>query len=158
MQSAIDNESRQLYVLLALGLGAFYAAMFLIAMLAIRWQRRAEAAAAANLRVLKRLNEIKSEFLVSISHQFRTALVGIEGFSELIRDANELDLDEVKAFARDIHSDAEQLDRAFEKMIELDQSESKRSPLPKDAVEVARWSRHDGRLQHTHAPSARRGF
>jgi signal transduction histidine kinase len=124
VQAAIDNESRQLYLLLAVGLSLFYLSMFPIVFIAIRWQRRAEAAATANLATLKRLNKLKSEFLVRISHQFRTAMVGIEGFSELMRDSDHLELEEVKAYAKDIYEDAERLDRAFERMIEIDQSDS----------------------------------
>jgi hypothetical protein len=40
-----------------------------------------------------------------------TALIGISGFSELILGATNLDLDEVKEFARDISKDAERLGR-----------------------------------------------
>ena len=124
VQAAIDTESRQLYVLLAAGLTLFYLSMFPVAFIAIRWQRQAEAAAMANLATLERLNKLKSDFLVRISHQFRTAMVGIEGFTELMRDSDHLDLEEVKAFARDIHDDAERLDHAFEKMVEIDQADS----------------------------------
>jgi signal transduction histidine kinase len=134
VQAAIDSESRQLYVLLAAGLTLFYLSMFPVAFIAIRWQRRAEAAAMANLATLERLNKLKSDFLVRISHQFRTAMVGIEGFSELMRDSDQLDLDEVKAFARDIHDDAERLDRAFEKMIEIDQGDSAAAPVDMNAL------------------------
>jgi signal transduction histidine kinase len=133
VQAAIDNESRQLYGLLGAGLTLFYIAMLLIMWIAERWRRRlieqAQSTALANLAVLERLNRVKSDFLTRISHQFRTALVGIEGFSELIRDSERLDLDEVRTFATDIHSDAERLDRAFSEMIELDQMESGRVVL-----------------------------
>ena len=124
VQAAIDSESRQLYLLLAAGLTLFYLSMFPVAFIAIRWQRRAEAAAMANVATLERLNKLKSDFLVRISHQFRTSMVGIKGFSELMRDSDHLDLDEVKEFARDIHEDAERLNRAFEKMIEIDQKDA----------------------------------
>jgi len=134
VQAAIDRESQKLYVFLAAGLALFYASMFPVVVLAIRWQRRAEAAATANLQVLERLNKLKSDFLVSISHQFRTAMVGIEGFSELIRDADHLDLDEVKSFAKDIHEDAERLDLAFEQMIEVDRTESGRTVASERSV------------------------
>lgn len=134
VQAAIDSESRQLYALLAAGLTLFYVAMFPVVFIAIRWQRRAEAAAMANVATLERLNKLKSEFLVRISHQFRTAMVGIEGFSELMRDSDQLDLDEVKAFARDIYDDAERLDRAFEKMIEIDQADSNAAPVDVNAL------------------------
>src|SRR5207244_12459897 len=89
----------------------------------------ARGTALANLAVLERLNRVKSEFLTRISHQFRTALVGIQGFSELIRDSDRLDLAEVKAFASDIYKDAEGLDRAFTDMLELDGIEAGRTTL-----------------------------
>lgn len=138
VQAAIDRESQQLYVLLGIGLALFYLSMLPLVFLAIRWQRRAEAAAMANLAVLERLNNLKSEFLVGISHQFRTAMVGIEGFSELIRDSDHLDLDEVKAFAKDIHSDAVQLDNAFEKMIQVDAKETRRPTQPADKIDLTK--------------------
>ena len=40
----------------------------------------------ANLAGLERLSQVKSEFVSLVSHEFRTALVGIQGFSEMIRD------------------------------------------------------------------------
>ena len=129
VQAAIDSETHQLYVLLALGLTVFYASMFPVVFIANRWRRRAENTAMANLAVLERLNRLKTEFLIRISHQFRTALVGIEGFSEVIRDSEQLDVDEMKAFARDIHDDAQRLDRAFSEMLELDKLEAGRSTL-----------------------------
>jgi signal transduction histidine kinase len=115
------------------GLAVFYASMFPIVVLADRWRRRlvheAEETALANLAVLERLNALKSDFLTRISHQFRTALVGIQGFSEVIRDSEHLDVDEVRAFAGDIYQDAERLDQAFTEMVELDRIEAGRATL-----------------------------
>jgi len=129
VQAAIDHEMNQLYLLLGVGLTLFYASMFPVVLLANRWRRRAETAALANLATLERLNRLKSEFLVRISHQFRTAMVGIEGFTEIIRDSEQLDPDEMKSFATDIFNDAKRLDRAFNEMIELDQMETGRSEV-----------------------------
>ena len=140
VQVAIDRESNQLYLLLAAGLTLFYASMFPVVLLADRWRRRllheAQETALANLAVLERLNRVKSEFLTRISHQFRTALVGIQGFSELIRDSERLDLAEVKAFASDIYKDAEGLDRAFTDMLELDGIEAGRTTLKMVRVDI----------------------
>jgi len=133
VQAAIDRESNQLYLLLAAGLTLFYASLFPVVLLAERWRRRllheAEATALANLAVLERLNKLKTEFLTRISHEFRTAMVGIEGFSEVIRDSEHIDPLEVRAYANDIHHDAERLDRAFNEMLELDRMESGRTVL-----------------------------
>lgn len=127
VQSAIDSESNQLYLVLAAGLTVFYLSMFPVVWLADRLRRRllnqTQEAAAANVATLERLNALKNAYLTRISHQFRTALVGIQGFSELIRDSDHLDLDEVKAFASDIYRNAEGLDRAFTEMVELDRVE-----------------------------------
>ena len=151
IQAAIDRESNQLYLMLAVGLTVFYAAMFPIVFIANRWRRRAESTALANLAVLERLNRLKSEFLIRMSHQFRTSLVGIEGFSELIKDSETLDLDEVKSFASDIYSDASRLDQAFNEMVELDQMEAGRTVLKFERTsvntvvsDVVDASRHSG--------------
>jgi signal transduction histidine kinase len=124
VQAAINRELSQLYLLLAVGLAVFYASMFPIMFLVNRWRRRAEVTALANLATLDSLNRLKSEFLVRISHQFRTSLVGIEGFSEVIRDSEQLDPDEMRSLATEIFNDAKRLDRAFNEMIELDQLET----------------------------------
>ncbi len=83
-------------------------------------RHQAEVAAARNLNVLERLNRLKTEFLTMVSHEFRTALVGIQGFSELMRDAESLDLAEVKSFANEVYNDARRLDQMLDKMLELD--------------------------------------
>jgi len=131
VQAAIDEESNQLYLILAAGLTLFYLSMFPVVLLADRLRRRllnqAQEAAVANVATLERLNALKNAYLTRISHQFRTAMVGIQGFSELIRDSDHLDLDEVKAFASDIYTNAEGLDRAFAEMVELDRVEVERA-------------------------------
>jgi len=100
-------------------------------------RRAADEVAAANLEVLERLNKVKSQFLTKVSHEFRTALVGIQGFSEYIREADTLDVDDVKAFATDIYDDAVRLDRTLKEMLELDHSEAGRGELHLTDVDLA---------------------
>jgi two-component system, sensor histidine kinase and response regulator len=88
-----------------------------------------EAAAAASLGLMQRLNSLKTDFVRSVSHEFKTALMGIQGFSELIRDTSELDIEDVRTFADDINRDAERLDRMVSEMLELDRAESSRADL-----------------------------
>ena len=88
-----------------------------------------EAAAAASLGLMQRLNSLKTDFLQSVSHEFKTALLGIQGFSELLRDTKELNVQEVRSFAADINRDAERLDRMVTEMLELDRTESGRADL-----------------------------
>lgn len=88
----------------------------------------ANEAAAAHLAGLERLNQLKSEFVALVSHEFRTALVGIQGFSEMIRDAD-ITLEDAKGFARDINKDAERLNRLINDMLDLDRIEAGRLTL-----------------------------
>ena len=112
-------------------------------------KHQAEEAAAATLVALEKLNRLKSEFVSSVSHEFRTALVGIEGFSELLRD-DEVPSREVHSIAADINSEAERLSRMITEMLDLDRMEAgkivlKMQPLHlndlvREAVERARVS------------------
>ena len=88
----------------------------------------ANEAAMAHLAGLERLNELKSEFVALVSHEFRTGLVGIQGFSEMIRD-EDLQIDEIKRFATDINKDAERLNRMINDMLELDRIEAGKMTL-----------------------------
>ena len=92
-------------------------------------RHEAEVAAIANVNVLERLNRLKSEFLTMVSHEIRTALVGIQGFSELLRDDDKLDIPTVKGFASDIYNDAHRLDEMLDRMLDVDRIEA-------DKVEV----------------------
>ena len=83
-----------------------------------------EAQKDANIN-LEKLDRTKSEFLSIVSHEFRTALTGIQGFSELIRDGG-LEPDEVRAYGGYIFNDADRINRLIGDMLDLDRMESGR--------------------------------
>ena len=68
---------------------------------------------------LERTSKIKGDFLGIVSHEFRTALTGIQGFSEIMRD-KDLSSAEMKEFAIDIHTDARRLVRMITDMLDID--------------------------------------
>jgi PAS domain S-box-containing protein len=121
-------------------------------------EHAANAAAAAHLAGLERLNRLKSEFVSLVSHEFRTALVGISGFSEMIRD-EDVSLDEAKAYAGDINKDAERLNRMINDMLDLDRIEAGRLTLQVQPVDVnallgdALERARAASSRHTFAPS-----
>jgi PAS domain S-box-containing protein len=86
-------------------------------------KRDADETASANLQQMEKLNRLKSEFVSMVSHEFRSALVGIQGFSELIRD-NELEIADMKNLAGDINNDAMRLNRMITEMLEFDRMEA----------------------------------
>jgi PAS domain S-box-containing protein len=98
-------------------------------------QHAADEAAAAHLAGIERLNELKTEFITLVSHEFRTGLVGIQGFSEMIRDAD-ISIEEAKNFAGDINKDAQRLNRMINDMLDLDRIEAGRLVLRMEPVHV----------------------
>jgi len=97
----------------------------------------ANEAAAEHLAGLERLNRLKSEFVALVSHEFRTALVGISGFSEMIRD-EDVSLEEAKTYAGDINKDAERLNRMINDMLDLDRIEAGRLTLNAQPIDLNR--------------------
>jgi len=98
-------------------------------------EHAANEAAAAHLAGLERLNKLKSEFVSLVSHEFRTALVGISGFSEMIRD-EEVTLEEAKSYAADINKDADRLNRMINDMLDLDRIEAGRLTMHPQDVDL----------------------
>jgi PAS domain S-box-containing protein len=98
-------------------------------------EHAANEAAAAHLAGLERLNRLKSEFVALVSHEFRTALVGISGFSEMIRD-EDVTVEEAKGYAGDINKDAERLNRMINDMLDLDRIEAGRLTLHLQPVHI----------------------
>lgn len=98
-------------------------------------KHEAEETAMANLAGLERLNELKSEFVSMVSHEFRTALVGIQGFSEILRDET-IGAEEVKGLATDINKDAQRLNRMIGEMLDLDRMEAGKIRLTPKPVDL----------------------
>jgi len=86
-----------------------------------------EAQRSANAN-LERLDRTKTEFLSITSHEFRTALTGIQGFSELIREGG-LEPDEIRSYGGYIFNDADRVNRLIGDMLDLDRMESGRMSI-----------------------------
>ena len=74
-------------------------------------------------RRIEQLSRLRGEFIAIVSHEFRTPLTGIQGFSEMMRD-DELTIPEMREYAGDINKDARRLSRLINDMLDLDQMES----------------------------------
>jgi signal transduction histidine kinase len=79
------------------------------------------------LEKVQRIHEAQNEYLSIVSHEFRTPLTGIQGFSELIRD-EDLTPELMREYAADINSDARRLSRMIGDM--LDAPAPRRRPAP----------------------------
>ncbi len=68
---------------------------------------------------LEHMNKIKSDFVSVVSHEFRSALTTIQGFSEMMC-CEDWSVAEMKEFAVDIHLDAKRLSRMISDMLDLE--------------------------------------
>ena len=84
---------------------------------------------------LERLNRAKSDFVSIVSHEFRTPLTGIQGFSEMMA-SEDLTLDEMREYAGDINKDAHRLNRMITEMLDLDKMESGRMQLNRERLDL----------------------
>lgn len=84
---------------------------------------------------LERLNRAKSEFVSIVSHEFRTPLTGIQGFSEMMRD-EQLTLEEMREYAGDINKDSQRLNRMIDEMLDLDRMESGRMTIHPEPMDL----------------------
>jgi len=108
---------------------------FLVLFEDVSARKAAEDSTERNLVELERISTLKSEFVGLVSHEFRTALTGIQGFSELIRDGG-LDPAEMREFAGDINKDALRLNRMITEMLDLDRMEAGRFTLHKALMDI----------------------
>jgi len=84
---------------------------------------------------LERVNRAKSEFVSIVSHEFRTPLTGIQGFSEMMRD-EDLTPAEMKEYASDINKDAQRLTRLINDMLDLSRMEAGRMTLDRQPTDL----------------------
>ncbi len=89
----------------------------------------------AAMEQLERVNRAKSEFVSIVSHEFRTPLTGIQGFSEMMKD-EDLTIAEMKEYAADINKDAQRLNRMITEMLDLDRMEAGRMTLHREPADL----------------------
>src|SRR5205814_771403 len=100
-------------------------------------RKDAEARVLQAIAELDRISKAKSYFVSLVGHEFRTALTGIQGFSELLAD-QDFERDEVKEFAREIHTESLRLTRMISEMLDLERMESGRMQLNYSELDLNR--------------------
>jgi signal transduction histidine kinase len=92
-------------------------------------------AALSHLAALEHLNRMIAGFASMVSHETRSALVGIQGWSELIRDGGLSD-DEIRSVASDIFEGARRIDTMIGQMFDLNHLETRQVAMRKRNVNL----------------------
>jgi two-component system phosphate regulon sensor histidine kinase PhoR len=78
---------------------------------------------------LKRLEEIRMEFVLNVSHELRTPLTAIRGYSETLLGGGLADGENARKFLEIIHRHSERLGRLLNDLLELSNIELQRTAL-----------------------------
>ena len=91
--------------------------------------------AQSHLAALEHLNRMIAGFASMVSHETRSALVGIMGWSELLREGGLTD-EEIKSCATDIFEGAQRIEKLIGNMFDLNHLETKQVTLRKQPVDL----------------------
>ncbi len=89
----------------------------------------------ANQR-LKKMDELKNEFIATITHELRTPLTSIRAFSEIIHDSQELTDEQRKEFLAIIIKESERLTRMINQILDSEKLASGRMEWHMDNVDL----------------------
>ncbi len=90
---------------------------------------------------LKRLEEVRMEFVLNVSHELRTPLTAIRGYAETLLDHGLDDREEARRFLEIIHRHTDRLAHLLNDLLDLSNIELERTSLsirPVSLVDVAR--------------------
>ncbi len=97
--------------------------------------QRAHQALQEHSRLLEEMYQQQASFIAVVSHEFRTSLTGIQGFSELLR-TEQLAPEQVQDFSSDIHEDAIRLLRMINDLLDLEKMREGKETLHLEQVNI----------------------
>jgi signal transduction histidine kinase len=84
---------------------------------------------------LAKMSKLQQDFISIVSHEFRTALTGIQGFSELLRN-EDFSPEEVKDYASDIHQDATRLNRMITDLLDVERMRAGKMSIQPEPLDL----------------------
>jgi two-component system, OmpR family, phosphate regulon sensor histidine kinase PhoR len=91
---------------------------------------------------LKRLEEMRMEFVLNVSHELRTPLTAIRGYAETLLSGGLADQENAQKFLEIIHKHSERLGRLLNDLLELSNIELERTALHLRPVPCGEAARH----------------
>lgn len=88
-----------------------------------------------NITESEKLDNMRKEFVANVSHELKTPLCSIKGYSETILD-RELDKEEIVKFAQVINDEANRMDRIVADLLQLSRFDYKKNVLNKIKLNI----------------------
>ena len=93
-----------------------------------------------NITESARLDEMRKEFVANVSHEFKTPLTSIKGYSETMM-RTDLSKDEIEDFARVINKEANRMDRLVVDLLQLSKFDYSKGTLKKVNINLVELSK-----------------
>lgn len=85
---------------------------------------------------IRRLEKVRSEFVANASHELRTPVTALQGFSETLLDGAMDDPEMLRKFLGIIHKESVRLDRLINDILQLSKLEQKAAPLKSEVFDL----------------------
>lgn len=85
---------------------------------------------------LKRVEQMRQDFVANVSHELRTPLTSIKGYAETLCDEGIKDVPKAQSFAEIILKHANRLSTLVQDLLSLTQLESQSSPILKNEIDL----------------------
>lgn len=92
----------------------------------------------ADITRLRRLEQVRRDFVANVSHELKTPITSIKGFVETLMDSDFSDLNEVRRFLAIIDKHSERLDAIIEDLLSLSriEQEAENNGLPLESTNI----------------------
>ncbi|GAA0892918.1 ATP-binding protein [Fulvivirga kasyanovii] len=85
---------------------------------------------------LRQLDQLKDEFISTVTHEMRTPITSIRALSEILHDNNDLDQEERSQFLSIIVEETERMERLINQVLDLEKMESGQLELPLSTLQL----------------------
>lgn len=99
-----------------------------------------------DVSAIRRLEQMRSEFVANVSHELKTPIASVKGFAETLLAGAVKDEETTRSFLQIIYDESERLNRLIGDILELSKIESRRSPLMLSPVELSHFMDHTIKL------------
>lgn len=90
-----------------------------------------------DVTAIRRLENMRSEFVANVSHELKTPVAAVKGFAETLLGGGVKDEETARSFLQIIYDESERLNRLISDILDLSKIESKRSPMDYAPVHLA---------------------
>ncbi len=89
-----------------------------------------------DISAIRRLENMRSEFVANVSHELKTPIAAVKGFAETLLGGGVTDEKTARSFLQIIYDESERLNRLISDILDLSKIESKRIPMDYSPVHL----------------------